>query len=118
MGLLQEQQTSNQWQHVPGNSSSNSNSNNRNVDYTNMPKPKKYTKVNGVMKLNPEFKKWTEAQNSHQEAEETSSSPPHPSPIDKALPIVSSMEDHEQLQRNLRRRRSGDSFGRVHQCHD
>ncbi len=48
--------------YVPGASNSNTSSN---VNYTaNMPAPKKYTKVNGVMKLNPEYKRWTDAQNS------------------------------------------------------
>jgi hypothetical protein len=71
--------------------------NNSNVDYSNMAAPKKYTKVNGVMKLNPEYKRWTEAQNQTPGGGDVyvpTTSVAHP---DKALPIVSSMEDHEQL---------------------
>jgi hypothetical protein len=34
-----------------------------NVDYSTMAAPKKYLKINGVMKLNPEYKKWTESKN-------------------------------------------------------
>lgn len=49
--------------------------------------PKKYTKINGVMKLNPEYKKWKDAQGG--------AKPSQVSP--QALPIVSSMQDHEEL---------------------
>jgi hypothetical protein len=52
--------------------------------------PKKYAKVNGVMKLNPEYKKWKEAQGGGAPA--TTVADPS-----KALPIVSSMEDHEMI---------------------
>jgi len=58
--------------------------------------PKKYTKVNGIMKLNPEYKKWKEAQNA---AGPSATAVPattvaRPS---QALPIISSMEDYEKL---------------------
>lgn len=53
------------------------------------PAPKKYCKVNGVMQLNPEYKKWTEAQSGGVPVT-TVASP-------QALPIVSSMQDHEEL---------------------
>lgn len=52
--------------------------------------PKKYVKINGVMKLNPEYKTWQAAQNGGAPA--TTVVRP-----DVALPIVSSMADHEQL---------------------
>jgi hypothetical protein len=67
-----------------------------NVDYSTMAAPKKYVKVNGVMKLNPEYKKWTEAQNKNSTGAvfvPTTSV----ANSDKALPIVSSMADHEML---------------------
>lgn len=55
-----------------------------------MASPKKYVKINGVMKLNPEYKKWKEAQGGGQPAT-TVANP------DQALPIVTNMEDHERL---------------------
>jgi hypothetical protein len=63
-----------------------------------MPAPKKYVKVNGVMKLNPEYKQWTERQN---KAGTTAGNVFVPttsvSNSAQALPIVSSMADHEML---------------------
>ena len=56
--------------------------------------PKKYVKVNGVMKLNPEFKRWQEAQT----GVGTATSLPNSA---QALPVVSSMEDHMQLNNDL-----------------
>lgn len=50
--------------------------------------PKKYTKINGVMKLNPEYKKWKDAQGGAPATTVASS---------QALPIVSTMQDHEEL---------------------
>ena len=50
--------------------------------------PKKYIKINGVTKLNPEYKRWKESQDGKPA---TSVSSP------QALPIVSNMEDHEKL---------------------
>ena len=52
--------------------------------------PKKYVKINGVMKLNPEYKKWKAAQDPSTPATTVPNS-------SQALPIVSSMEDHEKL---------------------
>lgn len=58
---------------------------------TNGP-PKKYIQVNGVMQLNPAYKAWKEAQSGGVPA---STAPP------TALPVVSSMEDHAQLNADL-----------------
>lgn len=52
--------------------------------------PKKYAKINGVTKLNPEWKKWKEAQNGGKPAT-TVGNPT------AALPVVTNMEDHAQL---------------------
>eukprot|EP00339_Tiarina_fusa_P025096 CAMPEP_0117018776 /NCGR_PEP_ID=MMETSP0472-20121206/14478_1 /TAXON_ID=693140 ORGANISM="Tiarina fusus, Strain LIS" /NCGR_SAMPLE_ID=MMETSP0472 /ASSEMBLY_ACC=CAM_ASM_000603 /LENGTH=165 /DNA_ID=CAMNT_0004723527 /DNA_START=170 /DNA_END=664 /DNA_ORIENTATION=- len=54
-----------------------------------MAAPKKYVKINGVMKLNPEYKKWKAAQGGPPATTVANS--------DQALPIISSMEDHEKL---------------------
>lgn len=54
-----------------------------------MAAPKKYVKINGVMKLNPEYKAWKDAQGGG--AATTVANP------SRALPIVSSMEDYESL---------------------
>ena len=56
--------------------------------------PKKYVKINGIMKLNPEYKKWKEAQNSGKPATTVLSS-------SQALPIVSSMEDYATINEDL-----------------
>jgi len=53
-----------------------------------MAAPKKYVKINGVMKLNPEFKKWKESQG------EVATTAPNPS---QALPVVTNMDDHAEL---------------------
>ena len=55
-----------------------------------MSAPKKYVKINGVMKMNPEWKAWKEQQGGGAPATTVA----RPS---VALPIVSSMEDHEKL---------------------
>jgi hypothetical protein len=55
--------------------------------------PKKYIKVGGVMKLNPEFKKYQESQSG---APATSVARP-----DVALPVVSSMEDYARFNEDL-----------------
>lgn len=47
--------------------------------------PKKYAKVNGIMKLNPEWKRWKESQG------QTATSSPN---SNEALAVVTSMEDH------------------------
>jgi hypothetical protein len=61
-----------------------------------MTQPKKYVKINGVMKLNPEFTKWKESQAG-------GSAPPSSMPNGgvMALPVVSCMEDHMQLNSDL-----------------
>jgi hypothetical protein len=59
-----------------------------------MAAPKKYVKVNGVMKLNPEYKRWQESQTGAGTATSVANS-------DQALPVVSSMEDHMQLNSDL-----------------
>ena len=56
--------------------------------------PKKYVKTNGVMKLNPEYKRWQESQT----GAGTATSLPNSA---QALPVVSSMEDHMQLNDDL-----------------
>ena len=53
--------------------------------------PKKYVKINGIMKLNPEYKKWKEAQSGGTKPATTVIN------SDQALPVVSSMEDHMQM---------------------
>lgn len=52
--------------------------------------PKKYTKVNGVTKLNPAWKKWKERQQGGQPATTTI----YPK---QALPVVTNMDDHALL---------------------
>ncbi|KAL3766576.1 hypothetical protein ACHAW5_003879 [Stephanodiscus triporus] len=59
-----------------------------------MAAPKKYVKINGVMKLNPEFKRWQESQT----GAGTATSLPNSA---QALPVVSCMEDHMQLNDDL-----------------
>jgi hypothetical protein len=97
MGLFGKKTNTSSGAYVPP-PANNSNSYS-NVNYPNMGAPKKYVKVNGVMKLNPEYKKWTEAQNSTGGGGTGGVFVPTTSVInsDKALPIVSSMADHEML---------------------
>ena len=52
--------------------------------------PKKYVKINGIMKLNPVWKKWKEQQSGAPAA--TTVAVPS-----QALPVVTNMEDHEKL---------------------
>ena len=59
-----------------------------------MTAPKKYVKINGVMKLNPEYKRWQESQT----GAGTATSLPNSA---QALPVVSCMEDHMQLNSDL-----------------
>ena len=59
-----------------------------------MAAPKKYVKIGGVMKLNPEFKAWQESQT----GVGTATSLPNSA---QALPVVSSMEDHMQMNSEL-----------------
>ncbi|KAG7366136.1 hypothetical protein IV203_028806 [Nitzschia inconspicua] len=56
-----------------------------------MTPPKKYIKVNGVMKMNPEYKRWKDAQGG----------PPSAPSNPQALPVVSNMDDHAQLNEDL-----------------
>lgn len=63
--------------------------------------PKKYCKVNGVMKLNPEYKRWKDAKNSANAGPEVFVPATSVMNSAQALPIVSSMEDHMQLNENL-----------------
>ncbi|KAL3906566.1 MAG: hypothetical protein SGILL_009219, partial [Bacillariaceae sp.] len=53
--------------------------------------PKKYLKINGVMKKNPEWERWNRAQGN------APSAPLNP----QALPVVSNMDDHAQLNADL-----------------
>jgi hypothetical protein len=57
-----------------------------------MAPPKKYIKVNGVMKMNPEYKRWKDAQSGG-----VPSAPSNP----QALPVVSNMDDHAQMNEDL-----------------
>ena len=59
-----------------------------------MAAPKKYVKINGVMKLNPEFKVWTESQSPGSAMTSLPNSA-------QALPVVSCMEDHVMLNADL-----------------
>jgi len=63
-------------------------------------KPKKYTKINGIMKMNPEYKKWKEAQVGAGVAGATPATTILNSA--QALPVVSSMEDHMKLNEDLK----------------
>ncbi|GAX14066.1 hypothetical protein FisN_5Lh007 [Fistulifera solaris] len=51
--------------------------------------PKKYVRIDGVMKLNPEFKKWKEATEGKPATTVANAN--------VALPVVTNMEDHEAL---------------------
>eukprot|EP00980_Cylindrotheca_fusiformis_P030405 scaffold24770_cov142-Cylindrotheca_fusiformis.AAC.3 len=53
--------------------------------------PKKYIKINGVMKMNPEYKRWKDGQSG---GAIPSTSVPRPN---QALAVVTNMDDHEQL---------------------
>ena len=57
--------------------------------------PRKYIKIDGVMRMNPEYVIWQERQAG---AGGAAISLPNP---DKSLPVVSSMEDHMQLNDDL-----------------
>jgi len=63
-----------------------------------MAQPKKYVKINGIMKLNPEYKRWKDAQSG------PSNTPPVPvaaAVSANALPVVSSMEDYAEMNDNI-----------------
>lgn len=57
--------------------------------------PKKYIKVGGVMKLNPDYKRWQEAQSGGTVPATTVARP------DVALPVVSSMDDYAQFNEDM-----------------
>jgi len=60
--------------------------------------PKKYIKINGVMKMNPEYKRWKDAQGGGGGGVPMATAKPtNPN----ALAVVSSMEDHMQLNEDL-----------------
>jgi len=60
--------------------------------------PKKYVKINGIMKLNPEYKTWKNAQNKAETAPGTAVVPATTVlNSSQALPIVSSLDDYEKL---------------------
>ena len=59
-----------------------------------MTAPKKYIKVNGVTKLNPEYKKWQERQTGVGTATSLKNS-------DQALPVVTSMDDYMRMNDEL-----------------
>lgn len=64
-----------------------------------MTPPKKYIKINGVMKMNPDYKRWKDSQ----VAQTTGVVPvaaAAPTNLN-ALPVVSSMEDHMKLNEDL-----------------
>lgn len=58
--------------------------------------PKKYVKINGVMKMNPAYKAWKNAQ-SGGSVPVANAVPSNPN----ALPVVSSMDDHMKLNEDL-----------------
>lgn len=58
--------------------------------------PKKYIKINGVMKMNPAYKAWKNAQ-SGGSVPVANALPSNPN----ALPVVSSMDDHMKLNEDL-----------------
>jgi hypothetical protein len=63
--------------------------NNESSNYqATMAPPKKYLKINGVMKMNPEYKRWKDAQSGG-----APSAPSNP----QALPVVCNMDDHAQM---------------------
>ena len=64
--------------------------------------PKKYCKVNGIMKLNPEYKDWKDAQANANGSSTTAVPATTVMNSAKALPIVSSMEDHMAMNEDLK----------------
>eukprot|EP00535_Pseudo-nitzschia_heimii_P010490 CAMPEP_0197174230 /NCGR_PEP_ID=MMETSP1423-20130617/840_1 /TAXON_ID=476441 /ORGANISM="Pseudo-nitzschia heimii, Strain UNC1101" /LENGTH=441 /DNA_ID=CAMNT_0042623135 /DNA_START=101 /DNA_END=1426 /DNA_ORIENTATION=- len=66
--------------------------------------PKKYVKINGIMKLNPEYKAWKGRQN-QQAAGPAGAAAAKPGTTvlnsSQALPIVSTMEDYEKLNEDV-----------------
>ena len=66
------------------------------------PQPKKYIKIDGIMKLNPEYKRWKTMQN---QAQARPGQPVKPATTllnsSQTLPIVSNMDDYEKLNDDL-----------------
>jgi len=62
-----------------------------------MSPPKKYIKINGVMKMNPAYKQWKEQQQAASGVIPVTAVVSNPN----ALPVVSNMEDHMQLNEDL-----------------
>merc|ERR1711935_1139156 len=70
------------------------------TEYTTptMTSPKKYIKINGVMKMNPAYKTWKNNQAGGSGVVPMAAAvPTNPN----ALPVVSSMEDHMQMNQEL-----------------
>ena len=67
-----------------------------------MAPPKKYIKINGIMKLNPEYKRWKVSEN-QAAAGPMQTAAPATTVLNssQALPIVSSMEDYEKINDDL-----------------
>jgi len=65
--------------------------------------PKKYVKINGIMKMNPEYKTWKNQQNKAEAAGTSEAAKPATTVLNSsnALPVVSSMEDYEKLNEDL-----------------
>ena len=64
--------------------------------------PKKYIKLNGIMKLNPEYKRYKENENKAAAGPMAVAAPATTvMNSSQALPIVSSMEDYEKMNDNL-----------------
>ena len=59
------------------------------------PAPKKYIKMNGVMKMNPAYKKWKDASSGAMPVASAVPANPH------ALAVVSNMDDHMKLNEDL-----------------
>jgi len=56
-----------------------------------MAAPKKYVKINGIMKLNPEWKAWKDQQSGGAPTVPQAANP------NEALPVVTNMEDHAAM---------------------
>jgi len=65
--------------------------------------PKKYVKINGIMKMNPEYKTWKNQQNKAEAAGTSEAAKPATTVLNSsnALPVVSSMDDYEKLNEDL-----------------
>ncbi len=59
--------------------------------------PKKYIKINGIMKLNPEYKRWKAMENQAAAGPMQAAAPATTVNSSQALPIVSSMDDYEKI---------------------